>query len=127
MRAPAPWWLRLALAVVRPMAAAEEALFPTRRCFEAGCSAPGTHRISVVVRAERGERVDILARVTVPAVLCGGHATAEGLPADAVMPRDHRRQVTRDLERRFNVPIDWQRSVVEVRHRFTAWLLWRGA
>jgi hypothetical protein len=127
VRAPPPWWLRLALAVVRPLAAAEEALSTSRRCFEHGCGAPGTHRISVVVRAEHGERVDILARLTVPAVLCSAHATADGLEADAVMPRDHRRQVQRDLERRFGVPIDWQRSVVEVRHRFTAWLLWRGA
>jgi len=125
-RAPAPWWLRLALAIIRPLAAAEEALSPSRRCFEPRCSRPGTHRIRVVVRAERGERVDIMARLLVPAVLCGAHATAEGLSADAVMPRDHRRKITRDLERRIGCPIDWSRSVVEVRHRLLAWLTWGG-
>lgn len=116
--------LRLQRSVLRVLAAVEA---PPRRCFEAGCSAPGTHRISIVVRAERGERVDVLARVTVPAVLCSDHATADGLPAIATLPRDHRRQLEHDLERRFGVPIDWSRSVVEVRHRFLAWLLWRAS
>jgi hypothetical protein len=125
-RAPAPWWLRLALAIVRPLAAAEEALSPTRRCFEPGCGRVGTHRIRVVVRAERGERRDVMAHVVVPAVLCATHATADGLSADAVMPRDHRRQIARGLERRIGCPIDWSRSVVEVRHRLLAWLTWGG-
>jgi hypothetical protein len=98
-----------------------------RTCFESGCDRPGTHRIRVVVRAERGERVDIMAHLVVPAVLCSKHATPDGLTAAAVMPRDHRRSIQADLEARIGCPVDWDRSVVEVRHRVLAWLTWSGS
>ncbi len=101
---------------------------PRLHCFEAGCSAPGTHLIRVLLRAEEGERVDVLAAIAVPAVLCRAHARCEEpLLARDVLPRDHRRQLTKDLERKTGVPVDWDRSVVEIRHRLVAWLLWRAS
>lgn len=124
----APWTLRLKRWALVRLAAVEASLRPRHHCFEAGCEAPGTHRIRVVLRAERGERVDVLASIVVPAVLCGAHAHAEEplLPID-VLPRDHRRQLTKDLERKTGVPVDWDRSAVEIRHRLWAWLLWRAS
>lgn len=128
-RVPVPVSYRVRRAFLRAGAAVERLLGrqTVRTCFEAGCDRPGTHRIRVTVRAERGERIDIMARVVVPAVLCSEHATPDGLSADTVMPRDHRRSIQRDLESRLGCPIDWDRSVVEVRHRMLAWLTWSGA
>lgn len=118
------WKLRL----LRVLAAIERAIHPAHHCFEPGCEAPGTHRIRVRLRAEHGERVDLVASINVPAVLCRDHAHAEEpLLARDVLPRGDRRQLTADLERRLGAPVDWDRSTVEVRHRFWAWLLWRAS
>lgn len=95
----------------------------TRHCFERDCSAPATHRARVIVRAEKGERVDIMARITLPAVFCRQHATTDGLSARHAFPPEHLRRITRDLQRIFGgIPIDWDRSVVQFTHRWLAWL-----
>lgn len=120
--------LRAKIAGLRAAAAIERAFQPPLRCFEAGCEASGTYRIRVILRAEHGERVDIVASVIVPAVLCREHAHAEEpLLARDVLPRADRRRLTTDLERGLGVPLSWDRSTVEIRHRFLAWLLWRAA
>jgi hypothetical protein len=121
--------LRLKRGALVVLAAIERALFPRQHCFEAGCQARGTHAIRVTVRSEHGEQVEIMARVLVPAVLCSEHAHAEEpLLARDVMPKAHRQRIGWDLERRFGgVPVSWDRSTVEIRHRFWAWLLWRAS
>lgn len=94
-------------------------------CGNPGCSGTAWWRVFLILRAEKGERVDMLARMPTPYRVCG--ACYRDLdPATAYPSRTWRRRVAKALLLKHGGRVDWNRTKLEREHVLAAWLRRRG-
>lgn len=90
-------------------------------CCNPGCSGSAWWRVFLILRAEKGEGVDMLARMPTPYRVCGGCFQALD-PVTAFPDRALRRKVTKALLLKTGKRVDWIRTQTDREHVATAWL-----